>query len=567
MKYNRSGIARWRALFLSFAVLLFGCETVDEPWSGPSGGGTGGSDGRLSADIRIVATRKSEATVDVLLAPGRNMPAERYSLGVCYLCDVDPSRRLPEYGDGSGLEDPSRKNRYTVFCSRAETQVVIRAYVRTESGCMSYGDYVQVFPKVDGGIWAVPAKPQWAVAEDGRTVELSSSVVGETDGSVKRRGFCLAKPGTAPEQAASRISVGETFGARIDTLRRGIEYAVWAYLEDDWELRYGDSTHVRIPAPELLPEVETADGATVSIRRVTASGRVVETHGAREVRAGIEWRIAEEDFGRNMTHWRTVTPSAAGGFSMARTVDRPGRWLYRAFVTTEYGWGYGAVRSVEVPPYEQYLPTVRTDSRVVSHTAATAVVAGEVLSDGGVGITERGICHGPTSRPDLSGKEVEVRGTVGRMTARIEGIPLDKTYYYRAYAENAAGRVYGEVQTLYIRSSDFRVEFRDLEARVASDGSVTFRVRIANDRGQKFRERGFCWDYASYGTPTVSDHKKDARSVLGSSYEVRVSSTYDVRKGMKYRVRAYVVTEDGVTWYSSDRTYDAVYFTVPKDDD
>lgn len=147
------------------------------------------------------------------------------------------------------------------------------------------------------------------------------------------------------------------------------------------------------------------------------------------------------------------------------------------------------------------------------------------------------------------------------MTATIEDVPMDKTYYYRAYAKNEAGTAYGEVRSVYIRSSDYEVSFRDLKATVNSDGSVTFGVRIWDDRGQKFKERGFCWEYASYSVPTVSDSKDKTWSSYGSSYEVKVSA-YKFSKGREYRVRAYVITDDGVVWYSDK--YEKVLFTVPE---
>ncbi len=71
-----------------------------------------------------------------------------------------------------------------------------------------------------------------------------------------------------------------------------------------------------------------------------------------------------------------------------------------------------------------------------------------------------------------------------------------------------------------------------------------------------------CWDYPSYSTPTVSSYKEKAWSSYGSSYEVKVSS-YRFQEGREYRVRAYVITEDGVVWYSDP--YEKVLFTVPEE--
>ena len=75
MKYPRLGIARWRALFLFFVVFLVGCEEDDAFWDVGTGG-AGRPEKPLTADIRVVVTRKEKKEIEVLLIPGRTMPTE-----------------------------------------------------------------------------------------------------------------------------------------------------------------------------------------------------------------------------------------------------------------------------------------------------------------------------------------------------------------------------------------------------------------------------------------------------------------------------------------------------------
>lgn len=409
----------------------------------------------------------------------------------------------------------------------------------------------------------VPEKPRCEIGEDGKLVTLFSSFPLKMTG-IKERGFCVTVSDAQPDKDTPRIAVegtGDEFSLTLDTLRRGILYYVWPYVADVSGLRFGKSATVRIPAPELVPEVRTMDGATVDVRWVTARGVVTDAKGAVVEKAGIERRGLEADFDDDVSGWSGVKPEADGTFSVSSTVSRPGRWYYRAFATTAYGTGFGEIMTVDVPDFTQYLPVVTTDARPVKNTAATVTVSGRVESDGGMKITERGFCGSTFSDPKDNSSPVKVSGTTGKMTATIEGVPMDKTYYYRAYAKNEAGTAYGEVRSVYIRSSDYEVSFRDLKATVNSDGSVTFGVRIWDDRRQKFKERGFCWEYASYSAPTVSDSKDKTWSSYGSSYEVKVSA-YKFSKGREYRVRAYVITDDGVVWYSDK--YEKVLFTVPE---
>lgn len=512
--------------------------------------------------VRIAVTEKAWGRIDLRVFLSGNMAGWSH-VGICYAADDDPAWGLPDRNDrkdetsikaGRGAYD------FSIRYHGSPKWYTIRAFVRSDDFRLAYGDHIKVYPQEESGTWAVPAAPGYRICEDSTAVTLTSSVSGKVSG-LKERGFCLSGPGIRPDKYTPRIKAGDGFCVTVDTLRRGILYAVWAYLEDDFGLRFSDSVHLRIPAPELAPEVRTLEGTTVYVRWVTAGGRVIDAKGSAVEKAGFEWRRSEADFDNDVSGWRGVKPDADGTFSVSSSVSRPGRWYYRAFATTAYGTGFGEVMTVEVPDYTRYLPVVSTDARPVKNTASTVTVSGRVESDGGLKITERGFCHSTFSDPKDYESPVEVSGTTGKMMATIEGVPMDKTYYYRAYAKNAAGTTYGEVRSVYIRSSDYEVVFRDLKATVNSDGSVTFGVRIWDDRGQKFRERGFCWEYASYSAPTISDYKEKTWSSYGSSYEVKVSA-YKFGRGREYRVRAYVITDDETVWYSDK--YEKVLFTVPE---
>lgn len=515
-----------------------------------------------TGQVRIAVTEKSIIRIELKVFLSGSMAGWSH-VGICYAADDDPAWGLPDRNDRTDevtIKAGRSAYDFSIRYYGSPQWYTIRTFVRSDDFRIAYGDYVRVYLNEEGDMLAVPVSPGYEFSADSSAVTLTSSVSGKVSG-LKERGFCLTGPKSLPDKYTPRIKAGDAFRATVDTLRRGILYAAWAYLEDDFGLRFSDSAHIRIPAPELVPEVRTMGGATVDVRWVTARGVVTDAKGAVVEKAGIERRGSEADFDDDVSGWSGVKPEADGTFSVSFPVSRPGRWYYRAFATTAYGTGFGEVMTVEVPDFTRYLPVVTTDARPVKNTAATVTVSGSVESDGGLKITERGFCSSTFSDPKDYSSPVKVSGTTGKMTATIEDVPMDKTYYYRAYAKNEAGTAYGEVRSIYIRSSDYEVSFRDLKATVNSDGSVTFGVRIWDDRRQKFKERGFCWEYASYSAPTVSDSKDKTWSSYGSSYEVTVSA-YKFSKGREYRVRAYVITDDGVVWYSDK--YEKVLFTVPE---
>jgi len=88
-------------------------------------------------------------------------------------------------------------------------------------------------------------------------------------------------------------------------------------------------------------------------------------------------------------------------------------------------------------------PTVSTIAESgVSST--TAISGGDVTSDGGAAVTERGVCWSTTSNPTiaLATKTIDGNG-MGVFSSTITGLLPGVTYYVKAYATNSKGTGYG----------------------------------------------------------------------------------------------------------------------------
>jgi len=90
-------------------------------------------------------------------------------------------------------------------------------------------------------------------------------------------------------------------------------------------------------------------------------------------------------------------------------------------------------------------PTVRTDS-ASNITISGATLNGNVISDGGTAVTERGFVYGASANPAIGGagvtKIASGSGT-GSYAAPATGLEPDTAYYVRAYAINKEGVSYG----------------------------------------------------------------------------------------------------------------------------
>ena len=90
----------------------------------------------------------------------------------------------------------------------------------------------------------------------------------------------------------------------------------------------------------------------------------------------------------------------------------------------------------------QTVPSIITTD-ASSFTATTAILGGNVTSDGHTEVTERGIYYGTSSNPESTGTKIQIGSGSGSFYKTITGLTINTTYFVRAYAINSVGENYG----------------------------------------------------------------------------------------------------------------------------
>jgi len=98
------------------------------------------------------------------------------------------------------------------------------------------------------------------------------------------------------------------------------------------------------------------------------------------------------------------------------------------------------------------LPTIQT-LPLNNVGTYSAIAGGNVLSDGGSAVTERGVCFSTLSFPTIISNNITMDGSgSGNYTSNLSGLSANTTYYVRAYATNSVGTAYGN-QLIFTTSS------------------------------------------------------------------------------------------------------------------
>jgi len=135
-------------------------------------------------------------------------------------------------------------------------------------------------------------------------------------------------------------------------------------------------------------------------------------------------------------YWWTATEANAAGNIWYRQISYNGNYINRNVFPKALCLSVRCIKD-EVPTLSD------TDAALVTGTT-TAVSGGNVINDGGVTITQRGICWSTSTSPttSLSTKTTE-SGTIGAFKSVMTGLTANTKYYVRAYATNSCGTAYG----------------------------------------------------------------------------------------------------------------------------
>lgn len=201
------------------------------------------------------------------------------------------------------------------------------------------------------------------------------------------------------------------------------------------------------------------------------------------------------------------------------------------------------------------LVVVTTDPPSVTSSAATAVLEnsatlnGNVTSDGGQAITQRGFLFSDAPGVNLStGIKLISSGTTGAYTAGLTGLLAGKTYYWCAYAINVAGTTYSTPELSFTTLTD-PPDVETIGVADIAPTTVTGRGRVNSANGLSIIEMGVV--VALDADPDTSDTKFTLFPVV-DDYEVTMSG---LTISTQYHMRAFARNADGTT-YGADVSFE-----------
>lgn len=224
-----------------------------------------------------------------------------------------------------------------------------------------------------------------------------------------------------------------------------------------------------------------------------------------------------------------------------------GTYVIKAMAKDDGGLKASDEIEVRVNPLEvPYIYTVGFSSI----TSVSMNASGNVLSDGGAQVVERGFCWGTEQDPTLQDPHVVANGQgEGPFEAVISGLKCSTNYYFRAYATNSVGTGYGESITFttgYLPTVITSPITEKTETTALCGGTVTDFCESS------ILAKGVCWGTSH--DPDITGMKTDEGGGSGNF----ISTITGLEIGVLYYVRAYATIDEGAVYGSEItlRTWD-----------
>lgn len=351
--------------------------------------------------------------------------------GICYsTINSEPSIEDEKKANGRG------KGTYSVSVSElvASKTYYVRAYAINEYG-VAYSDTHIVITK--NGVATVGVGSATNITDKSASCSVK---VTDTGGSILQScGICWST--TQNPTIENNIAVGGNvsnaeYNCNLTNLLPSTTYYVRAYATTDITTSY--SPQKSFTTISGLPSVSTAV-TTATSTTITSGGQITSDGGYNITGCGICYSTTNSNptIADNHIEAGVVTNS----YSVVITrVSVSTTYYVRAYATNSIGTSYGSVVMVTT---DNGLPTVSTTE--VTKSGSSLVTGGNITSDGGFPITDRGVCYGNFPNPDLSDTYNHTSdGTgIGYYTSSL-GSSLSGIIYVRAYATNINGTTYGE---------------------------------------------------------------------------------------------------------------------------
>ena len=479
----------------------------------------------ITGNANLQATVSGEVTSE-----GTSSVIER---GVCYGKEHYPTTSGLHVSAGSGTGEFSCQ----LTNLEANATYYVRAYAINSLG-IAYGEEMSFVAQTEMTAPVVITNKVENITESSATA--NGSVISDGGSSVIERGLCWSlehEPTLDDTHANCGTGIG-SYSSLMPHLLWMTTYYVRAYAINEMGIAYGEEVSFTVGLNGSVATVITNQVIDITTTTALGGGNVIDDGGEEVTERGICW---------STNHRPTLADShdhngmGMGSYTCMMAGLMPGTTYYVRAYAINHGISYGDEVSFTTEGIVFGVPEVMT-LEVADITRTSAVGGGEVISDGGYEVTERGLCWSTHETPTVADSHASNGMGIGNYTIEMTGLNEGTTYYVRAYAVNADGYGYGEQKSFTtLTDSPSTPTLRTLEVTDIIMNAAVGNGEVVDMGDSDIIARGICW--STEPNPTISNNYANDGELGIGLYSVNMNN---LTPGVTYYVRAYAMNSYGI---------------------
>ena len=284
----------------------------------------------------------------------------------------------------------------------------------------------------------------------------------------------------------------------------------------------------------LPPKVVTASVDQITATSARVGGNATDDGGTDITERGVYWGVTPDP---EVTGAKLSIGEGTGiYYGTLESLTAGSTYYVKAYAVNSKGTTYGN---------ETFFTTIISFSQVTtaspeSLSTTSVSVGGEVTSDGGFEVTERGIFWSTSAGAQNSGKKVALGSGLGEFSTILNDLSQGVTYYVRAYAKNIKGTALGNelsFSTVIVEPS-----VNTIYPDEVTTNSAILKGEIEADGGASISDRGFYW-----GTQT-DVHTNGTRLPVEGTEASFSSTLQELQPGATYYYVAFATNSSGTAY-------------------
>ena len=368
--------------------------------------------------------------------------------GHCY--STIPGPDISNYKTDLGPFTSTGSYNSTIIGLEKSKTYFIRAYATNSLGYTGYSTQVTFTTSED--LLKANLTIQESTNITSNSALANGGIAGLGNSNIIDYGHCWSV-NREPKLTDSKTSLGGRkstgiYSSNLNGLLPGTTYYIRAYATNNAGTAYSSEMSITtLPSP-IAPTVSSGSVNDIMAFTATVDGSVESIGTDNITQYGHCWSTVNTPTTNNSKS-QLGTKMTIGAFSSSLSgLGSNTTYYVRAYASNSAGTAYGNIIS-----FTTKSPPILTTTSVTSILQSSASSGGSISSDGGLGITTRGVCWSTIRNPTISDSKTSDGTGTGGFTSSISKLSPTTTYYVRAYATNAAGTAYGNELTF--TSADF----------------------------------------------------------------------------------------------------------------